>query len=177
MGTSEWEEAGVVGTVFADMSGAAEPDFAFVRLVDVWLLKGQQEGWCRHVRETCRTDTQDQRNALSKGGRGSQMTNVNSPGLVSGAQEYRLETTTVSKRNPGRRSGREVAGGQVVQIRNYKSYSEPKKWRSRDSLPACEWRKLTWQERQVDNQTTRKGLSDKGRPERDVWDVRSFPDD
>lgn len=55
------------------------------------------------------------------------MTNVNSPGLVSGAQEYRLETTTVSKRIPGRRSGREVAGGQLVQIRNYKNYSEPKK--------------------------------------------------
>lgn len=35
MGTSERKEAGVVGTVFADMSGAAEPDFAFVRLVDV----------------------------------------------------------------------------------------------------------------------------------------------
>lgn len=59
------------------------------------------------------------------------MTNVSSPGLVCWrSQEHRLETATVSKRIPGRRSvrsGREVAGGQVVQIRNYKNYSEPKK--------------------------------------------------
>lgn len=85
--TSERGQAGPVRTLRAGMSGGAEPDFAFVRsgaCVALGWAVGRMAGeeWGG---QTYSTDMQDQSNAPSKRGEGSQVQKLSSPGPVSGA--------------------------------------------------------------------------------------------